>query len=1069
MLTKNMKYAFLLLYLIAINFTLSSQELADEIIQNSKSNFYDIQKNAESYFQKELKSANNTNEPAYDKAYHRYKRWEWYWKDRINQDGSFPDLKAKHRLFHEFTNPLKSGSTNTQSPQWLNINQKTCTGGYNGMGRTTAIAFHPTNAAVFYVGAPIGGIWKTSDGGKTYEPKGDALPHVGVGSIAINYNNPDEIYISIADNSGWWNYSLGIYKSTDAGETWQVTGLEFNFSDGVAIYTMAMSPENPNTILVATSDGLYRTVNAGRNWMKVRDNSWNDVKYRPNDESIIYAAKYSYWSKSQVYRSKDSGVTWSKLTDYSETKTKFRLAVSPANPDMLVAMSTEDKAIYISKDQGTTFKKKADAEETRFIYISPFNEDIIYHGYVSVYQSKNGGSSSDKITMWYGGTELPEIHADQHFINYNPLNGYLYFCNDGGIYRYNETNNTWKELSNGLVITQYYKIAVAQTDPVLLIGGTQDNGGRKRNNDGSWTSINGGDAMEVAIDPNDEDIFYTTYTNGEIYKTTNGWQTNTKISENIPGEPEGKWVTPYVLDPSNPSTIVAGYHEVFRSTNRGVSWTQLSTNLTGSEDNDLECIAVAPSDPNTIFACIDNTIYKTSNLGKDWRKINNWVNDQAITSIAIHPKNPDTLWVSFGGYKNDKVYQSNNGGIVWSKLSMNLPEVPVNILICDSTQTNKALYAGTDMGVFFKNDTMINWQYFGEGLPNTSVTDMDIHYDSRKLRISTYGRGIWETTLYNAEKNILPNVELISPEAELHISTGEKILLAANAFDSDGEIERVVFFNGPIKIGEVTSEPYELDLHALPAGDYSLFARAIDNRGDVSESERKSLFVECPTEGKLTGEIIGTSGTWGGNATKDKAMDGDITTFYDAENSIGAWVGLSLSDDKVIQGIRYYPRDRKSKRMVGGKFQGANNSGFTRNVTTLYEIKSAPPQEWNCLNVSLDQTFKFVRYISPNGGYANVAEVEFYGTELTTSPHFNSETEITVYPNPFTKQVTVKHQLKNISINLSNSAGIIIPCKLQNSDNSTQIIIPNNCTNGIYYLTIQSGKEVHFQKLLKVK
>lgn len=1041
---------YLLTLLTCLTINLFSQETIQEVINESEINFYDIQRNAENYFNKDLKSGDNASSPGYDKAYHRYKRWEWYWENRVNNDGTFPDLTKKYEAYKEFNQRLKSGTEETESPEWVNINQKTCTGGYNGMGRTTAVAFHPTNPEIYYVGAPIGGIWKTEDGGKTYAPKGDNLPHVGVGSIVINYNNPAEMYISLADNSGWWNFSLGVYKSVDAGETWQATGLTFDFEDGVAIYTLAINPENPEIIMAATSGGLWRTKDSGANWSKVKDAEWNDVKYRPGDGSTIYAAKEAYWNYSQIFRSDDGGNTWQKLSNFTEKKTKIRLAVTPANPDMLVAMSTANKAIYVSKNKGDHLIKKADAEETQFIYVSPFNEDIIYHGYVSVYQSKNGGNSSNKITMWYGGTALPEVHADHHFANYNPLNGYLYFCNDGGVYRFHEQNNTWEEFSNGLVITQYYKLAVAQTDPVFLIGGTQDNGGRKRNDDGSWSSTNGGDAMEVAIDPHNEDIFYTTYCNGELFRTTDGWRSHTKISSNIPGEPEGSWVTPYMLDPSNSATIVAGYSDVFRSTNRGSSWTQISTNLTGEDGKNLKCIALAPSDSEVIFASRDNTIYKTTDLGTNWKKINYWTSNQNITSILVQHKSADTLWVSFGGYNNKKVFQSNNGGIIWSDISLNLPDVPVNILACDTTQKFNALYAGTDMGVFFKNDTMETWQYYGAGLPNTSVTDIDIQYNTRKLRISTYGRGIWETTLKAAQINQAPEVSLLSPEPDLHISAGEKILLSAEAFDTDGEIEKVVFFNGQIKLGEAKSEPFEINLNAMPAGDYSLFARAIDNRGTVSETERIALYVECPQQGKLSGNLIGTDGTWGGDATKDKAMDGNINTFFDANLKDGAWVGFAFSEGKKVQGIRFYPRKGQRGRMIGGKFQGTNSPGFTSNVTTFYEVNSKPPLEWNCINISIDQTFKYIRYVSPVDGYGNVSEVEFYGTGITYAPSVSLKNKMLVFPNPFSNSLEIKHQLKNITVSVSNSAGIIIPCKIENSQHSTKLIFPENCKNGMY-------------------
>ena len=194
--------------------------VADLKSQPTKSNFYTIRSEMLEKLEEAKKSGAKefqNGEREFDSGTERFKRWEWYWRDRVLPDGSFPDMMKQFEVYTGNKSRAK-GATETSLQEWTCINQKSCTGGYNGMGRAGAIAFHPTDPDIYYVGAPIGGIWKTTDGGKTYEALGDDLPYLGVGTIAINHKDPDVLYISISDSQGWWNYSLGVYKSVDGGE-----------------------------------------------------------------------------------------------------------------------------------------------------------------------------------------------------------------------------------------------------------------------------------------------------------------------------------------------------------------------------------------------------------------------------------------------------------------------------------------------------------------------------------------------------------------------------------------------------------------------------------------------------------------------------------------------------------------------------------------------------------------------------------------------------------------------------------------------------------------------------------
>lgn len=761
-----MKKTFTLLCLISIFLKLDAQNFGERI-HNKSLNFHQIQNEANTYFnEKYFPNASPTfstksyNGPEglveyqkIDGEYAKYKRWEWYWQNRIMPDSSFPNLQEIYGVKNTTSTPL---SSNFLALKWKNINQTNATGGYNGMGRTTAVVFHPTDQNTYYVGAPIGGIWKTTNGGNTYQALGDNLPYTSVGNIIIDPKNADILYISIGDHLGWWNFSLGIYKSTDGGKTWNPTVFTKSFNDQIAIYKLAISPTNSNIIMCAASDGLYRSGDAGVTWQKIRSGEHKDVKFHPINGDIIFTAFSDWWSTSEVYKSTDAGLSFTSKTNLNSLNNSIILAVSPIDPNIVCFLTRKDNAFYLSTDGGENFNFKSVVPETDVLYASSTSKTTFYCGGINIYNSVNNGVDWKQQTIWHGSGQYPEVHADQHFITHSPITNELYFCNDGGVYKYNENTKNWTERSNGLIITQFYRIALAQTNQTFMIGGTQDNGGRKRKTDGTWTATNGGDAMEVAIDPRNENVFYTSYTNGTLYRTRDAWVNDTykNISNNIIGTPEGNWVTPFLLDHQNPNRIVAGYQDVYSSLDQGDTWKQLSFGITGSTDNKLECIEVSKRNSNHIYASYNQNLYITKNNGANWSTYT-FTGFDKITSITTDYKNSNLIYCTFGGYKTGKkVMKSSDGGISWTNISGLLPNVPANALTIDSLGLN-ALYVGTDLGVYYQDDNSGEWSEYGSNLPNSNVTDLEIQKSSGTLRIATYGRGVWEIPLWSKATHLV--------------------------------------------------------------------------------------------------------------------------------------------------------------------------------------------------------------------------------------------------------------------------------------------------------------------------
>jgi photosystem II stability/assembly factor-like uncharacterized protein len=381
--------------------------------------------------------------------------------------------------------------------------------------------------------------------------------------------------------------------------------------------------------------------------------------------------------------------------------------------------------------------------------------------------------------MWTSSTSYnfvgaPVAHADKHALVFQ--NGSTLFeGNDGGVYKTTNGGTNWTDLSNGMVISQIYRIGVSQTSANTVLTGLQDNGS-KLYNGGFWTDVKGGDGMECIVDYSNSNYMYATYVRGQISRSTNGGSDffPTNISANIPGgQPVGAWVTPYVIDQNNSATLFAGYDRIWKTADRGNNWASASQVLSGT--NKLRSLAIAPSNSNVLYAADLTSMWKTIDGGAtNWASISlPALSGNSITYIAVKNNDPNTLWITCGGYTDgSKVFQSTDGGSIWTNISTGLPNLPVMCIVYYKVATDRTvLFVGTDLGVYVKDGTN-SWVPFNTGLPNVVVTELEILYTggTNKLRAGTYGRGLWETNIDAA----LP-VELSSFTAKILKSGGVQL------------------------------------------------------------------------------------------------------------------------------------------------------------------------------------------------------------------------------------------------------------------------------------------------------
>lgn len=719
-------------------------------------------------------------------GYKPFKRWEWYWEPRVLADGHFPSQSI---IWDEYQNYLKAHpleNRSVSSANWSFVGPSTTPGGYDGLGRVSCMAFHPTNANTFWVGTPAGGLWKTVDGGNTWSTNTDNLPVLGVSDIAIDPTNANIMYIATGDGDLGSLYSLtgnlngdtksiGVLKSTDAGNTWNATGLSFNVSAGNLIRRLIINPSNPQILMAAASDGIWRTLNGGTSWTKVQVGYFMDLEFQPSNPDVVYASTMSWTGNSRIFRSTNSGGVFFVVETLPDVR-RIDLAVSQNNPMLVDALCANIDGglagLWYSNDGGSSFtqyfvgtnsnnllnnKYNASGAGGQGYYdlayaINPTNANDIWLGGINTWNSTDGGNNWFLKNMWNGSTSLnpngvPVVHADKHFIAFHPLqNGTMFECNDGGIYKTTNAGASWTDLSNGLQISQMYRLGVSQSSTNNIICGLQDNGSREFFNS-QWYEVTGGDGMECFIDYTNINNQYASYTNGELYRTTDLWNNVTTISDNIPGgQPEGAWVTPFVMDPTSPNTLYAGYDKVYKTTNKGTTWSAISPVLASDL---LHSIAVAPSNSNVIYVASYDTLYKTINGGTNWTYVPLGIPNAKITYITVNPTDAQQLYLTLSGYSaGNKVYRSYDGGQNWNNYSGTLPNVSANCITFQNG-SNEGLYVGTDVGVFYRDLNLTDWIAYQTGLPNVVVTELEISYNNNKLWAATYGRGLWNSNLYS--------------------------------------------------------------------------------------------------------------------------------------------------------------------------------------------------------------------------------------------------------------------------------------------------------------------------------
>ena len=681
-------------------------------------------------------------------------------------------------------------------------------------GRIADIAVNQKDRNQWYVGVGSGGVWKTNNRGTTWETVFDSEASYSIGCVTIDPNNTETVWVGTGENVSGRHvgYGDGIYKSLDGGNSWTNMGLKESQHIGMIV----IDPRDSNVVYVAAQGplwsaggerGLYKTTDGGSTWKLILSagqfTGANEVHLDPRNPDVIYASLHQRFRnvaalmdggpESGIHKSTDGGKTWRELTNGipPEAKGKIGLSVSPVNPDVVYAtieLAQRTGGLWRSTDAGESWEKRSDEVYSgtgphyyQEIFASPHDVDTLYQVAPTLYRTVDGGKTMQAVRN-------RSVHGDYHSVVFDTTDPeHLMVGTDGGVYESYDNAENWKFFAN-MPITQFYKVTVDYDEPFYNIyGGTQDNntqGGPSRTDNvhgirnSDWYVTVFADGHQSAADPTNPDIVYSEWQQGNLVR----FDRKTGEIVYIQPQPEANeeserfnWDAPILISPHNPARLYFASQRVWRSENRGDSWTAISSDLSHDRDRmtlpmmgrvwsydspwdlmamsqygTITSLSESPLVEGLLYAGTDDgRIQVSENGGESWRAIDKlpgvpdgfFVND-----IKADLHQADTVYVVVDDHKSGDftpyILKSSNRGQNWISISKELPERHVVWRLVQDHVKPELLFAATEFGVFFTIDNA-KWTKLSGGMPTISFRDLAIQKRENDLVGASFGRSFY--------------------------------------------------------------------------------------------------------------------------------------------------------------------------------------------------------------------------------------------------------------------------------------------------------------------------------------
>ena len=744
---------------------------------------------------------------------------DFWTRARAYPFGDIPADKYYKAYQAEMSKRINKVNTLNTSTTWAPI------GPTNLQGRSLSVAINPLNPNTVYLGSASGGLWRSRNGalGGDWQRVSLGYPALGISAIAIDPTDTNIIFLGTGEvyqyqtatgglvvRTTRGSYGLGILKTTNSGATWSKS-LDWTYNQERGIEALKMNPLNPHTLWAATTEGIYKSVDAGTSWnLMLPVLMGEDLVIKTNDTNKIIASCGNFsTSGAGIHRTTNGGISWTQLGGIPAFSGKTMLDMYAANPDVVYASSADSTTgvgrLLRTTNFGDSWSTMSDNTTndiftvqgwySHYVVVHPTDINLIVHNSVNRSKSTDGGITFSGVGSGY---------SDNHGFAHHPTNpNILYAVNDNGIYRSTNFGSTYTNVGSGMQTGQFYNgFSNSASNPDLAIGQSQDHipGYRYTGSmiwdhstvvdEAGWTGIN---------QLNDNIMYAVDRFGGNMYKSADGGASFSFVSS-FGGT--GSWNSPFVLSPSNPNVLYFGDSRIHKSTDAGINWSMVNGG-NPLDGNPALSMAISRSNPDTAFVGLapiatNAHVFSTVNGGVSWTDVSGSLPDRYPMDLAVDPANSRTVYAAFGGFGTGHLFKSTDTGTNWTDITGTLPDVPTTAIAIDPINPTD-VYTGNDIGVYVSSDGGATWSSFSEGLPDAVITaDLSVSPSNRMLRIATHGNGVYQRELlhqYTASLFDYRALSFDSPVNYYHMSSESTITTIRASFSNlGGQLSSDSFF-----------------------------------------------------------------------------------------------------------------------------------------------------------------------------------------------------------------------------------------------------------------------------------